>query len=713
MSVPQNVQVTTLSPSSVLVSWDAVPGATSYTTAGSLGNPITTTRTSLQYDGIGTGVPYTFSVSSTTQSAFSPPININTLTALPIQPLVLTGFTPISVTSVSVQFTGGGGGSLLTLVDDVVSGQVTYNGGSVIITGLTTVQHDVQITSTNAGGSVSSNVIKVLPGVPPGPPAPTGLVASNVTSTGFVLAWNATPNTTSYSFLLNSQPASPTYVFPAATATFSGLQPSTSYSVQVVSRNAVGSTASVPLPVTTSPSPVSPPTAPTSLASSSVTSSSFVVSWTAGTGASSYSFTLNGTVVQPSYTFPATTATFNSLSASTPYSVVVTAVNSVGTAPSSPLSVTTSAAPPSNLLNIAAVGFLVPDNPGVFSPNSQWSINTSGSTQLGTWDLSTGQNTGDGAFYTSSLQLKGVKVILSLAGGAISNYIDVIPTGEDANDFISSMCYACLGIDCPNPWGWVRLNGLAFDGFDLDVEGISNPADFTSMTNLATKFRALCGTSKILTCAPQTPNVAANAGQSPIGLTNNGTVFNYPTFATPVSQITTGGQSLLSAGTYLNNFDYLFLQMYNQDVSAYPPSEAFTQLLSQWAYACKVSSTKLVLGIGTTDTGQGPPNIAATSWQNSQIPTWIATLNAVQTVLGAGQISDWCAGFGSYSSGYSTTSPSPSGLDAQAALRVIYTAGTGITNAPAAATILYNCLSTPSGVPPPDPLWTTLPIPAP
>ena len=618
MSVPQNVQFTTLSPSSVLVSWDAVPGATSYTTAGSLGNPITTTHTSLQYDGIGTGVPYTFSVSSTTQSAFSDPIDINTLTPQPIKPLVLSGYTVISPTSVSVQFTGGGGGRLVTFVDSLASSSVVYSGGNVTISGLSAGQHSVQLTSTNAGGSVASNVLSVTPG------------------------------------------------------------------------------------------PTPPPTAPTALASSSVTSSGFVVSWTAGTGATSYTFSLNGTAATPTYTFPATSATFSGLTASTQYSVVVTAVNSAGTAPSSPLSVTT--AP---FLNIATVGFLVPNSQLVVSPNNQWTINTSGSTQLGTWDLSTGQNSGSGATYLSNLQTAGVKVLLSLAGGAVQSYTPVIPTGAIADDFISSLCYACLGISCPNPWGWTRLSGFVFDGFDLDIEGIANSLDFTSMTNLATKFRALCGTSKILTCAPQTPNVAADAGQSPIGLTNNGTVFNYPTFATPVTQITTGGQSLLSAGTFLNNFDYVFLQMYNQDVSAYPPSPAFTQLLSQWAYACKISSTKLVLGIGTTDTGQGPPNIAASSWQNSQIPTWITALNAVQTVLGAGQISDWCAGFGSYSSGDSTTSPSPSGLDAQAALRVIYTATTGITNAPALATILYNCASTPPGVPPPDPLWTTLPIPAP
>ncbi len=118
------------------------------------------------------------------------------------------------------------------------------------------------------------------------PTVPTGLASSNITQTSFTLAWTAsTDNTgvTGYEVFRNgSSIGTPT------TTSFSvtGLAASTAYSMTVRARDAAGnwSAQSSPLSVTTAaPADNQAPTVPAGLASSSVTTTSFNLSWSAAT----------------------------------------------------------------------------------------------------------------------------------------------------------------------------------------------------------------------------------------------------------------------------------------------------------------------------------------------------------------------------------------------------------------------------------------------
>jgi hypothetical protein len=117
----------------------------------------------------------------------------------------------------------------------------------------------------------------------------------------------------------------------------------------------------------TAPAPVTTPTALTSLASNSVTSSGFTVTWSGGSGATSYTYTLDGASATPSTDngVSSSSATFTGLTPSTTYALVVTAVNSAGSTPSSSLSVTTSPftmpAPTSNM-GLITYTLTSPDN---------------------------------------------------------------------------------------------------------------------------------------------------------------------------------------------------------------------------------------------------------------------------------------------------------------------------------------------------------------
>ena len=88
---------------------------------------------------------------------------------------------------------------------------------------------------------------------------------------------------------------------------------------------------------------MSAPAIPTGLMCTYKTSTLLTISWAAATDASGYTFTLNGSPAVPSNSTNSS-ATFTNLTAATAYAIIVTAVNSSGSAPSSTLNVTTSAA---------------------------------------------------------------------------------------------------------------------------------------------------------------------------------------------------------------------------------------------------------------------------------------------------------------------------------------------------------------------------------
>ena len=182
------------------------------------------------------------------------------------------------------------------------------------------------------------------------PTAPTNLSSSNIGLTSFTLSWNASTDNvgvTGYDVYRNG-------VFFGSTTTatslsITGLTASTTYSMTVKAKDAAGnvSAASTALSITTSApsSDVTPPSVPTGLSSSAITSTSFTLSWTASTdnvGVTGYDVFSNGVFFGSTTT--ATSLSITGLTASTNYSMTVKAKDAAGniSASSTAHSVTTS-----------------------------------------------------------------------------------------------------------------------------------------------------------------------------------------------------------------------------------------------------------------------------------------------------------------------------------------------------------------------------------
>jgi chitodextrinase len=181
------------------------------------------------------------------------------------------------------------------------------------------------------------------------PTVPSGLTSSSVTSTSFTLSWTASTDNvgvSSYEVFRNG-----TSLGTTASTSFnvSGLTAGTAYSMTVRAKDAAGnySAQSSALSVTTTAaSDTQAPTVPSGLTSSSVTSTSFTLSWTASTdnvGVALYEVFKDGTSLG---TTTSTSYTVTGLTAGTAYSMTVRAKDAAGnySAQSSALSVTTTAA---------------------------------------------------------------------------------------------------------------------------------------------------------------------------------------------------------------------------------------------------------------------------------------------------------------------------------------------------------------------------------
>jgi hypothetical protein len=247
----------------------------------------------------------------------------------------------------------------------------------------------VGVTITDAAsGSVSTDIYITVSSTGNTTPTPvtapttlTSLASSSVTSSGFTVTWSGGSGATSYTYTLDGATVTPSTNngVSSRSATFTGLTPSSTYAVVVTAVNSAGSTPSTSFSVTTSTS--TPPTLPSSLSSSSVTFSEFTVTWSGGSGATSYTYTLDGATVTPSTNngVSSSSATFTGLTQSTTYAVVVTAVNSAGSTPSTSFNVTTSpfSMPvPFSSYNTATYTLTSPDNYLASSSFTQENINS-------------------------------------------------------------------------------------------------------------------------------------------------------------------------------------------------------------------------------------------------------------------------------------------------------------------------------------------------
>jgi len=273
-----------------------------------------------------------------------------------------------------------------------------------------------------SNGGLGSGIHSYLAGLPPinghgggcsaAPSAPTGLEASNTTSSGTTLSWSAvTPpancSIASYTVLENGSAIATTS---STSYSVTGLSASTKYSFTVEASDSHGTSgASSAVSVTTLPGSgcSASPTAPTGLKAANTTSSGTTLSWSAVTppancSIASYAVLENGSAIA---TTSSTSYSVTGLSASTNYSFTVEASDSHGTSSaSSAVSVTTSPGTSGSV---------------TLSPSSH----NFGSTPAGTgtaWFTFTLTNSGGSAVSMGSVSVSGPFVVSSNCGSSVA-----------------------------------------------------------------------------------------------------------------------------------------------------------------------------------------------------------------------------------------------------------------------------------------------------
>ncbi len=195
--------------------------------------------------------------------------------------------------------------------------------------------------------------VTVSNGPPPDttpPSVPTGLTASAVSSSQINLSWAASSDNVGVSGYRVYRGGTQIATTSATSFTNTGLSPSTTYTYAVAAFDAAGnlSAQSSPASATTPAAPdTTPPSVPTGLTASAVSSSQINLSWAASSdnvGVSGYRVYRGGTQIA---TTSATSFTNTGLSPSTTYTYAVAAFDAAGnlSAQSSPASATTPAAP--------------------------------------------------------------------------------------------------------------------------------------------------------------------------------------------------------------------------------------------------------------------------------------------------------------------------------------------------------------------------------
>jgi hypothetical protein len=195
----------------------------------------------------------------------------------------------------------------------------------------------VRAVNSVGGGTAASTGIFVVPTINSGPSA------SSITSSSATISWTSS-NQESYSLSIPGAPSTPYGGSTATSRSITSLSSSTSYTPTLTITSSTGDTATTTGSAFTTT--VSPPATPT-ITYSSVTFSSFTVSWSSS-GATSYNVSVyesvSGASVFSASGTTATTVSPTGLKPNFSYSTTVTAINAGGTA-SNTVSQTTSLGP--------------------------------------------------------------------------------------------------------------------------------------------------------------------------------------------------------------------------------------------------------------------------------------------------------------------------------------------------------------------------------
>ena len=325
-----------------------------FTFNGVSATPIITVQGNYRFSGLIPLTEYTVGVTvmNDGSSATSDPFSITTLNALaPYR----AHTTYRDNTSVIVRWQGGIGATSYQYTvrefytDALVEPEIIDNGlsNSVRISGLlSNTSYRVNITSVNSTDSFTSQVDLATALAETTDLTTPILSISDITQTSFKASW--TGDAAGYDYRLNGEYLPPTTALEKYEI-FTNLSPSTTYTFTLLPYDVYGHMRESHVVITTLGA--LPPSVPV-VTVSEITQTSFRISSTS-TGATSYTYTLNGVSVTP---ISQNNLVFTRLTKSTVYSLVVQAVNANGTN-STTVSITTLAPPLANVLLLKAIDY--------------------------------------------------------------------------------------------------------------------------------------------------------------------------------------------------------------------------------------------------------------------------------------------------------------------------------------------------------------------
>ncbi|MEW6617231.1 MAG: fibronectin type III domain-containing protein [Patescibacteria group bacterium] len=254
--------------------------------------------------------------------------NTASCTTLPNPPPTPTGFTAttISGTQINLSWNAVSGATSYTLAHP--GGPAIYSGASTSFseTGLTCgTSYSYTVYASNAGGN-SSNASASATTVVCAPSAPTGLIATTLSTSQIYVSWNAVSGATSYTVAWSGGSQTVT----GTSYTINGLSCGTYYGIGVTANNAGGSSSEST--VTGNTTVCAPSSAPTGVTATPASTTQINLSWNSVSGATGYRVWRDGVNIQ---NVVGTSYSDTGLTCGTSYSYYIQAYNAGGTGPSS------------------------------------------------------------------------------------------------------------------------------------------------------------------------------------------------------------------------------------------------------------------------------------------------------------------------------------------------------------------------------------------
>ncbi|UWG96939.1 cell wall-binding repeat-containing protein [Dehalobacter sp. DCM] len=364
-NAPTNLKAVPVSSSQITLFWSPSSNTTSYliyratSSTGSYTLVASETLTTYTNSSLSANTPYYYkiqAVNSAGYSSYSTVASATTLAATPSAPSNLTATASSTVsTQIGLSWSAVSGATSYsvyraTSINGTYNLVTTTTATAYTDTGLTAnTTYYYKLKATNSAGSSGySNTASATTIASTKPNAPTDLTASAISTTQIQLDWTASTGAATYT-VYRSDSLNGTYTaittVAATTYTNTGLTPTTKYYYKLIATNTAGSSGYSAAADATTLTTNTAPTAPTNLEASASSATQISLSWSAATGASTY--TVYRSSSEPgSYTavttLSGTVYTDSSLTPSTTYYYKVLATNAFGNGPfTNPVSATT------------------------------------------------------------------------------------------------------------------------------------------------------------------------------------------------------------------------------------------------------------------------------------------------------------------------------------------------------------------------------------